>query len=76
MNRGYRFRETVAIMARIINFPKIDILYSRNSPGLNFYSIVKRFELVCSGDQICSSDDHSSYLGGGKSWIKKVEIQD
>ena len=76
MNRGYLFLKIVAIMAKIINFPEIDIPYSWNSPGLNFCSIVKRFEPVCSGDQIGSSDDHSTYLGGGKSWIKKVEIQD
>ena len=42
--------------------PEIDIPYSWNSPGLNFYSIVERFEPVCSGDQTSLADDHNSYV--------------
>ena len=50
------------ISVKIINFHEIDILYSQNSPGLNFYSIVKRLKPVCSGDQTSLADDHNSYV--------------
>ena len=62
-------------MAKIINLPEIDIPYSRNSPGLNFYSIVERFEPVCSGDQTSLANDHNSYVRVPKNWLKWPETQ-
>ena len=54
---------------------EIDIPYSWNSPGLNFYSIVERFEPVCSGDQTSLSDDHNSYVRVVENGINKAKLQ-